>query len=172
MKQKRNFPFALCISMLMLLVFMSCDSGGEVINDCYFQPRSSCASTSFSFVDPETFENLLGYDKAINPDSIVITNLEGDTMYHKVFFWNDWNTVEGFGPFQELYCFNQCKLDSAFTRTYFMYLGCTDTDTIEAVFPEHAPTFTLFFNGLDGTIPKNKPAEMPEYSLFWFRKAI
>ncbi|MEO9473936.1 MAG: hypothetical protein ABJG41_00310 [Cyclobacteriaceae bacterium] len=160
-----------CLSSLFGLT--SCDLfDDKEPQDCVFK-RSSCSGADWSFVDPDTYENLMGYDKPINPDSIVILNSRMDTMYHEVNFWvENWGVVY-FNPFHELHCFDLCKLDSAFTRTYYLYLGTEDIDTIEAYFAERTARYHLFFNGVSGEVPSDIPeAYGSGRSLFWFQKKI
>lgn len=76
-------------------------------------------------------------------------------MFHEYFFHTGgWVSLESFDPFQELYCFNQCLLDSAFTRTYHVYIGNGDIDTLEVYFAERTERYHLFFNGVDGAPPE------------------
>lgn len=58
-----------------------------------------------------------------------------------------WYSIEYFSPFDELYCFNMCTNDSSFTRTYYMYLGNGDMDTIEIYFPARTNPYKVLFNG-------------------------
>lgn len=166
--------FLLTIIILITLA-ISCREDVKTSEDCGFDPRGICPSFSFSFVDPDTYENLMGVDgQPIHPDSIVITHTRKDTMNHEIFVSVDgWHSVYRFWVFEEISCFNQCLLDSAFTRTYYVYLGNDDTDTMEVYFPERSDHFTTFYNGLSGEFPEygNVPEYISRYkSVFWFRK--
>lgn len=162
--------FALFLT-LGLLTFISCDQPIKTPDGCQF---NRCGTTGWSFVDAITYENLLGPDKLIHPDSLVITNTRGDSMFYKVFtFSSGWTVVTAFSPFQEIYCFNQCLLDSAFTRTYYLYLGNQDTDTLEVHFPVRSAWYTTTYNGLSGEVPEDRPPSSGlGGSTFWFRKKI
>ena len=145
--------------------------------ECEFIPRINCSTFTFSFIDPDSYENLMGVDgQPIHPDSIVITNSRRDTMYHEIFAFSDgWYTVQNFSVFQEITCFNQCQLDSAFTRTYHVYIGNGDTDTLEVHFPVRSDNYTTYYNGISGELPDYR--ELPSgygsgYTTYWFRKKM
>ena len=143
--------------------------------DCDFDPLAGCIDTPFSIVDAGTYQILVGYDgQRINPDSVKIVNSRGQEIYFDLYtFANGWNIFETFGPFQELHCFNQCRLDSAFTRTYYMYLGNGDTDTIEAQFALNEPHPVLYYNGEDATTPDSRVSITGRvYSPFWLQKSV
>ncbi len=167
--------YLLSLSIFILLLIACEPNNIEVTNDCKFDPRRSCNSFSFSIVNKDTYENLVGTNgQLIHPDSIVITNTRGNVMDEKPLGLSDgWYTIESFSPFEELYCFNQCKLDSAFTRTYFVYLGNGDTDTMEVYFPAHSEKEEVFYNGLNANIPDDIHDSLGSgYSVYWFRKTI
>lgn len=135
-----------------------------------------CEGFSWSFVDPDTYENLMGTDgQLIHPDTVVILNLTQDTMFHRPHYsqfskW--WSISFSPGPYQELNCFNQCVLDSAFSRFYYVYVGNQDWDTLEVHFPANTTRATLmevYFNGEDGSKPDDRPANTPS-STYWFQK--
>ncbi len=155
---------------------LSCDNNVKTYGDCEFVPQESCEGFGFSFVNADTYENLMGTDgQLIHPDSVVITNTRNDQMYHNPFKYTDgWYIIEWFNPFQEIKCFNQCISDSAFTRTYYIYIGNGDTDTMEVYFPTRSPGPEVFFNGSDARVPLN---ELPDSlgvgrSSYWFRKKV
>ncbi|MEQ8470322.1 MAG: hypothetical protein RIC35_04015 [Marinoscillum sp.] len=86
-------------------------------------PLTACEGFSFSMVNRDTYENLIGENKLIHPDSLVINNTKGDVMHHMPYSYSDgWYTIEEFSPFQEITCFNQCKwtpsLHAPITYTY------------------------------------------------------
>ncbi|MBR09561.1 MAG: hypothetical protein CMP48_17985 [Rickettsiales bacterium] len=141
--------------------------------ECEFIPRINCSTFTFSFIDPDSYENLMGVDgQPIHPDSIVITNSRRDTMYHEIFAFSDgWYTVQNFSVFQEITCFNQCQLDSAFTRTYHVYIGNGDTDTLEVHFPVRSDNYTTYYNEVSGELPNDIPENLGSgRTTFWFRK--
>ncbi len=158
---------------LSLIIIISCEPDEEEKGEC--DTSDSCLSTSFSFVDPDNYKNLMGYDgQPIHPDSIAITNSRGDTMSHKTYQMVDgWVELSYFNPFQEITCFNQCLLDSAFTRTYYVYIGNDDLDTLEVYFPERAQNYTIFYNGVSGEVPDDIPKEQrPGRSVFYLLKSF
>lgn len=110
----------------------------------------------------------------IHPDSVVITNTREDTMPHEVFQFSDgWYTIDGFSPFHEITCFNQCISDSAFTRTYYVYIGNGDTDTMEVYFAERSEEPEAFYNGRSGEVPEDRADSTGlGYTSYWFRKTI
>ena len=168
---------ALGAGLVCLLFIISCDGKSEITDEegCVFEPVSSCAGFSFSIVEANTYENLIGEENLIHPDSIVIINTRNDTMpgYFPLKFSDGWYTIEDLDPFREITCFNQCLSDSAFTRTYYMYIGNGDTDTIDVFFPERSGGPEVFFNGDSGEVPDDRPPETGlGYSPFWFRKKL
>ena len=172
---KDLFHFLISLNMLFLL---SCDGKSVIVdeNGCEYDPVNSCAGFSFSIVDAGSYENLVGKDgQQIHPDSIIITNTRRDTM-PRYFPWqlsDGWWIIAELDPFTEITCFNQCQSDSAFTRTYYMYLGNGDTDTVDVFFPEMAQGPEVFFNGTTGNLPNDLPPEAGSgRSSFWFRKEV
>lgn len=111
----------------------------------------------------------------IHPDSIVITNTRKDTMHQEAFQYSDgWYSIEGFSPFHEITCFNQCISDSAFTRTYYVYIGNGDTDTMEVYFAERSEEPEAFYNGRSGEVPLDiLPDSLGSgRTSYWFIKTI
>ncbi|MEQ9303268.1 MAG: hypothetical protein RJQ14_05075, partial [Marinoscillum sp.] len=139
----------LTILLVAIIALDACGPESEHFGDCEFSSRSSCSSFTFSFINAETYENIMGtHDQLINTDSVVITNSRKDTMPHEAFQYSDgWYSIEGFSPFHEISCFNQCISDSAFTRTYYVYVGNGDTDTMEVYFAERSEEPEAFYNG-------------------------
>ena len=129
---------ALGAGLVCLLFIISCDGKSVITTDegCEFDPVNSCAGFSFSIVDADSYENLIGEENLIHPDSIVIINTRNDTIpgYYPIAFSDGWVVIADLNPFAEITCFNQCLSDSAFTRTYYMYIGNGDTDTIDVFF--------------------------------------
>ena len=81
--------------------------------------------------------------------------------------------MEQFSPFDEITCFNQCSLDSAFTRTYYVYIGNGDTDTLEVVFEAYTKREAPFYNGVSGGEFGYTPPEiLGPKSPYYFRKRI
>ncbi|WP_425389820.1 hypothetical protein [Ekhidna sp.] len=155
-------------------LLISC-SPDEVDTTC-IGADTPCEGFSWSFVDPDTYENLMGKEgQPIHPDTIVILNLSQDTMYHELFSYQaiDWWTVQFIpGPYQELNCFNQCLLDSAFSRYYYIYVGNDDWDTVEVHFPANtnrATVMEVYFNDKDASVPTDRPDWTIESS-YWFQK--
>lgn len=175
---KQLFPFLIWVLLITVFgtssILTSC-SPDEVDTTC-IGTNTPCEGFGWSFVDPDTYENLMGKDGyPIHPDTIIVLNLTNDTMYHEPFYnqFADWWSI-GFspGPYQELNCFNQCELDSAFSRYYYVYVGNQDWDTVEAHFPANtnvATVMEVYFNGKDATVPENRPETSIETS-YWFQK--
>ncbi|MEO9474335.1 MAG: hypothetical protein ABJG41_02340 [Cyclobacteriaceae bacterium] len=169
MKIKRSIGI-----LILLISTTSCDLFDDHNDEeCQFDMRLTCSGTSWAFVDPDTWENLLGYDKPINPDSLVLINERGYTM--PIPFSNsthltpqDWMLVN-FSPFDEIYCFNQCKLDSVVVLNYYLYLGNGDTDTISAYFAPHSEKYYLLHNGKKADVPTKAIGIYPN-SQHWFFK--
>ena len=139
---------------------------------------AECEGFGWSYVrkTEDTYINLMGTDEnaLIHPDSIVVLNLSLDTMFHSIFRVDadNWYIV-GISPWQELVCLNQCVLDSAFSRYYYVYAGNEDWDTVEVHFPaktRFATVMEVYFNGVDPSIPEDKDVNQPRYSTYWFQK--
>lgn len=169
------------LSTLRLLAFflaaflIACNSDNPVEDECDFDINRWCGGGyTFSIVNYDTYENLVGEGKLIDPDRIVVTNTRSDTMPILPFQFSDgWYSIEHFNPFDEITCFDQCKSDSAFTRTYYLNYGGADTDTMEVFFPERDDEPIVSFNGIKGVEREEKPKELedqPHWSLYWFRK--
>lgn len=161
--------FVCCLCLLS-----SCGPDEEVQEECVFDARTACSSFSFSIVNADTYENLVGDGRLIDPEKVVVTNTRNDTMHISPFQFSDgWTTIGQFSPFQEITCFNQCVLDSAFTRTYYLHYGGSDTDTMEVFFPERKRDPIIYFNGLNGEVPDDRADSTGTgYSVYWFRKII
>ena len=177
--QSLSLPIFFWVIMVSLLALSACETSAEVTNpgtpeECVFHPRTACNGFSFSIVNKDTYENLVGEKRLIHPDSLVITNTRGDVMHHTPFSYSDgWFTIEEFSPFDELTCFNQCKLDSSFTRTYYVYMGNGDTDTLDVYFKAKSESEETFFNQLTGEVPDDRADSTGSgYSVYWFRKTI
>lgn len=156
----------LCFSSFLFFL-ISCGPAEE--SDCNFK---RCKDGGFTIVDAATYENLIGVDKYVHPDSLLILNARGDTMYHEIYdYQNGWYQVTHFSPWQEIYCFNLCLLDSAFVRRYYLYLGRQDWDTLDIHFETHQPDYYMYFNGESGATPEDKPEESPSYG-YWFSKKL
>jgi hypothetical protein len=167
------------ITILSLVLLTSCIferfEKDNTDGDCVFDPVVGCIDTPFSIVDADTYQNLVGYDgQLINPDTVKIVNTRGQDMFFDIrTHSNGWISFETFGPFQEIHCFNQCLLDSAFALTYYMYLGNGDTDTIEARFALNEPDPVLYYNGKDATRPNDAILVVGGvFTPFWFQKSI
>ena len=167
------------MTVLSLLVLSACETPGEVTNpgtpeECIFHPLTACDGFSFSIIDKDTYESLIGEDRLIHPDSIVITNTRGNEMHNIPKTYSDgWYTVEQFSPFDEITCFNQCLLDSAFSREYYIYLGNGDTDTLEVHFPVTSQYEETYYNGISGGDFGETPIEVGgAKSSFYFRKTL
>lgn len=156
------------------MLLTSCSPDDPADTTC-FGIDAPCEGFSWSFVDPDTYENIMGTDgQLIHPDTVVILNLTQDTMFHRLFNFEaiNWSTISfSPGPYQELNCFNQCVLDSAFSRYYYVYVGNQDWDTVEVHFPANtqwATVMEVYFNGEDATVPDDRPAGA--HSSYWFQK--
>lgn len=166
------------------LYFISCDPAPEVYENCKWDPRGrDCRGFSISIVDAETNENLVGKNgEPIHPDSIIIYNTRGDEMpidirkHEPAHLENGWYTIDRFSPFDELYCFNMCTNDSSFTRTYYMYLGNGDMDTIEAYFPARTNPYKVLYNGsFENALNDWKDSGLDsalDFTTHWFLKEI
>jgi hypothetical protein len=163
-------------SILGVIIFINaCNKDNSVDEPCDFDFNAWCnGGYSFSIVNYDTYENLVGEGKLIDPTKIVITNTRGDTMQSRPNLFSDgWYTIERFNPFDEITCFDQCKSDSAFTRTYFLNYGGEDTDTMEVFFAARDDDPQVSFNGLPGDVPVDRHDSTGlGYSLYWFRKKI
>lgn len=107
-KIRRSFRVQIFFCLINLFWFLiACEPEKIGNDDCYFSQRSSCSGFAFSFVNPNTYENLLGSNgQPIHPDSVVITNTRRDTMYHELYSYSDgWNIIANFSPLQEITCF-------------------------------------------------------------------
>jgi hypothetical protein len=169
---KLTLPFHFLLSLVILSILISCGPDEMPEEVCQYSPTTSCSGYSFSIVDKDTYESLIGTDgQLIHPDSIYITNTRKDTMSHEARRSSDgrW-AVERFNPFQEISCFNQCLLDSAFTRTYYLYIGNGTTDTMEFFFPVRSPGPNAFLNGVSGRIQPDFPKDQSIRTAFYFRK--
>lgn len=172
----------ICLFVVLIpsaVLISSCDS--DVFPDnkdtTCLGKEEPCRGFSWSFVDPDTYENLMGpIDKPIHPDTVVVLNMTHDTMYHttRKIYNVDWWTVEfSPGPYQELNCFNQCVLDSAFSRYYYVYVGNQDWDTVEVHFPartKYAGVMEVYFNDQDPRVPDDRTTAA--FSSYWFQKKI
>jgi len=157
--------------LLLTSILISCSEPEEKINsDCYGENSPCPQGFSLTIVKKGTFENLIGLDsQLIHPDSIIILNMDSIQMYKRVHDFADWWVIDGFTPYQELHCFNQCTLDSAFSRFYYIYIGNEDWDTLEVHFPartKFATYLEVYFNGFDATEPKNAPVSIS----YWLQK--
>ena len=170
----KEILFFSIITIITLII--SCNADVKTYGDCEFDQQKSCEGFSFSFVNADTYENLMGKNgQLIHPDSIVITNTRNNQMYHEPYKYSDgWYIIEWFNPFQEIKCFNQCISDSAFTRTYYVYIGNEDVDTMDVFFDKRTQGPEVYYNGVNGRVPFD---ELPDSlgsgrSTFWFRKKI
>ena len=170
----KSSAFLLYVLLLTTVFAVSCEKAPVETDGCYFDARNACQGFSFSIVNKGTYENLIGEDRLIHPDSIVITNTRSDVMHHRPYSYSDgWYTIEEFSPFQEMYCFNQCKLDSSFTRTYYLYVGNGDTDTLEVFYQSRSEREDTFYNGVSGGEYGYTPTEIEgPKSPYYFRKKV
>mgnify|MGYP006999192629 CR=1 FL=1 len=171
----RSFSIAFFSFTTLALSFLSsCYPEEDKDPDCIGE-ETPCRGFDFSFVDAETYENLMGTDgQLIHPDTMFILNMQGDTMAQGPYYGPRYGTLTewwnvGFSPYQELNCFNQCTLDSAFSRSYYIYTGNQDWDTLEIHFPaktEYATVMEVTFNNMDARVPEG----VQEYASYYFRK--
>lgn len=169
---KRTLLFILIASALFL---SACNTDTPSEEDCNFDIQAWCGGGySFSIVNADTYENLVGDGRLINPDKIVVTNTRIDTMIILPLKLSDgWYSIENFNPFDEITCFDQCKSDSAFTRTYYLNYGGADTDTMEVFFAVRDDEPQVSFNQLSGNVPNDIDDSLGRgRSLYWFRKKI
>lgn len=169
MKGRTTYSIFLC-----LLVLFGC-TGDEPQEECKFDVYRWCGGGySFSIVNLDTYENLVGEGRLIDPAKIVVTNTRKDTMpTNPDMLSNGWYTINRFNPFDEITCFDQCLSDSAFTRTYYLNYGGADIDTFELYFPTHSNGPQAYFNKLSADVPEDRHDSTGlGHSLYWFRKKV
>jgi hypothetical protein len=164
------YPF-----ILVLAVLQSCWFEETPVKDeeCQATPSEVCTGFSWSFVDADTYQNIMCPDSClIHPDSVFVLNTRGDTMPSRPSFLElaNWWTINRFDPYDELSCFNPCVNDSAFSRFYFVYVGNLDFDTMEVRWTPNQSYYDVFYNGVDASIPADKDENVPAYSSVWFVK--
>jgi hypothetical protein len=179
----KSISYSSFISLFLFVIatylFSSCDTFPGDPN-C-IDANTPCEGFSFAIVD-DSLNNLVGRDRLINPDSTILLNLDLDTMtltssllidsFDEIPQDSIWWRF-GMSPYQELNCFNQCIIDSAFSRFYYLYIGNNDWDTIEVHFPaktERATVMEVYYNKAEGFVPENE--NIPALTSFWFKKKL
>ena len=169
-----NVRIGLLFSLSVLCILTACEREKVNHNGCYFDSTYDCGGFTFSIVDLDTYENIIGEeDHLIDPTEMRIKNVDDHIMWFDFRKSSDgWYGISFYGVFEEFECFNQCLLDSSFTRTYYLDIGNNDIDTLEVFVEAHKMGPTTFYNGLSGEYQQDLPSDFSPRTAFIFRKKL
>jgi hypothetical protein len=135
----------LILTLFALLFLINC-SPDETPPEC--RENEECHGWAYAFVNKDTDQNLVGYDRSINPDSVIFISDEGDTMNIKPNYraFADWWEFD-FRYQDELERCDLHNTDSTYTLRYYIYLSQFDSDTLDIRIAPCRNFDAIFFNG-------------------------
>ena len=146
------------LPLLLLCALSCCETVDEPPQGCF---DSTCETYSYSFVDANTNENLMGTDgQPFHPDSIAIFTDKWEEIrvipgYQESI---DWWTVR-FSYYDALRRCDLHETDSTFDLKFYFYLNKDDFDTLTITFAPCLDFAAIFYNEYDLTPVENEPVK-------------